>query len=93
MKLFKQIPFDHDGKYYDIRIMYDQKTINVAAFSNNYPANGFRYQVLIPKGCDGERVLNEYPADDLVEKCKQDLMQNNWDMIDQKIKTIQLSNH
>ena len=45
MELFNSIPFAFKEENYDIRIYYDDVTINVVAFLNGYRANGYRYQV------------------------------------------------
>ncbi|MCK5077886.1 MAG: hypothetical protein KAR38_16000 [Calditrichia bacterium] len=81
MKLFKKIPFSHEDKQYYIRIMYNDNMINVVAFYNNYPANGFRYQVQIPKQCNVEGVLEKYKVDDLIEIAKNDLNCRKWDKL------------
>ena len=73
MELFKKIPWGHGGKDYEIRLLYDDRTINVVAFLNNRPANGFRYQVQIPKGCDAKMVLDKHSVPELVEYCKKDI--------------------
>ena len=44
MELFNSIPFAFEEENYDIRIFYDDVTINVVAFLNGYRANGYRYQ-------------------------------------------------
>lgn len=79
MELFKKIPWEHGGKGYEIRLLYDDRTINVAAFLNNRPANGFRYQVQIPKGCNAKLVLDKHPVPNLVEFCKKDIEEGRWE--------------
>ena len=49
MELFDSIPYTFEKIDFEIRIYYDDVTINVVAFLNGYPANGYRYQVKIPK--------------------------------------------
>jgi hypothetical protein len=79
MNLFKRIPLKCEGKDYEVRVLYDERIINVAAFLNNHPANGYRYQVQVPKGCDAERILERYPVPELIEKCKDDIARKRWD--------------
>jgi hypothetical protein len=86
MNLFKRIPLLFEGKDYEIRVLYDERIINVVAFLNNYPANGYRYQVQIPKGSDAKCILQRHPVPELVEKCKDDIMQNRWDPLSHIIK-------
>jgi hypothetical protein len=78
MKLFGKIPWQHDDRNYEIRLLYDDRTITVAAFLNNHPANGYRYQVKLPKNCDARSVLQKNPVTDLVECCKRDVLENRW---------------
>lgn len=41
MTLLKKIPFSFEGKFFEIRILLDDNTINIVVFHNNHPANGF----------------------------------------------------
>ena len=86
MNLFKKIPLQCEGKDYEIRVLYDERTINVVVFLNNYPANGYRYQVQVPKRCDAKRILEKHPVPELVEKCKDDIIQKRWDSLSQMMK-------
>jgi len=86
MNLFTKIPFPFDGKDYEVRIHYQEGLINVVAFLDNHPANGFRYQVQVPKGCDPKSVLDLHPAPELVEKCQEDLQQKRWEALSKIIK-------
>ena len=79
--LFKKIPFTSGGKNYEIRVFYDETTINVVAFLDNHPANGYRYHVIIPKKCDSKKVLEHYDAADLIEKAKNDIIEKRWDNV------------
>ena len=78
MILFEKIPVSFEKKQYEIRVLYDDTTINVVTFLNNHPANGFRHQVKIPKLVDVKRVLKTGVANDLVELCKRDILENRW---------------
>ena len=84
MELFDSIPFSFENDNFEIRIFYDAITINVVAFLSTYPANGYRYQVKIPKGSDVKKVLENYPVPELVETCKNDIKEKKWDKL-QKI--------
>ncbi|MBC8400446.1 MAG: hypothetical protein ISR95_07030 [Candidatus Marinimicrobia bacterium] len=81
MKLFKKIPMIFEDKKYEIRILYDSTTINVVAFLNNHPANGYRHQVIIPKKCDIKRVLEKHSVNELVEISKSDISQKYWEKL------------
>ena len=78
MELFNSIPFSFEEDNFEMRILYDDVSINVVAFLNGYPANGYRYQVKIPKGCNIKNVLENYPVPELVEKCKNDITEKTW---------------
>lgn len=78
MELFNSIPFTFEEENFEIRILYDDVTINVVSFLNGYPANGYRYQVKVPKECNAKRILQNIPVPELVETCKNDIKKNNW---------------
>jgi hypothetical protein len=80
MDLFRKIPWPYEGRDYEIWVLYDDQKITVAAFLNNHPANGFRYQVQIPKRCDAVSLLEKHPAPELVESCKRDIAENRWEV-------------
>ena len=81
MKLFRKIPAKIEDKEYDIRIFYDETMINVVAFLDNHPANGYRHQVKLPKTCNAEEVLNEYAVDELVDISKNEIAEKRWDTL------------
>ena len=62
-------------------MLYDNNLINVAAFVNNYPANGFRHQIKLPKNCIVEKALEKGADTDLVEMAMDDIKENRWDKI------------
>ena len=81
MILFKKIPMTFEGKEYEIRVLYDNNTINVVAFLNNYPANGFRHQIKLPKKCNIKGVLERDASTELVEISKNDIRQKRWEKL------------
>ena len=81
MILFNKIPMNFEGKEYEIRLLYDDTTINVVAFHNNHPANGFRHQVKLPKKCDPKGVLEKDAVKELVEISRNDIIDRRWDSI------------
>ena len=78
MELFKKIPFKFEEKFYEIRIHYEDNLINIVTFLNNYPANGFRYQIQIPKQAKIENILDEKHLNSFIEKAKNDIEENQW---------------
>lgn len=85
MKLFRRIPMKFEENEYEIRILYDDATINVVAFLDNHPANGYRHQVKLPKACAVEEVLAEYAVDELVDISKNDIAEGRWDKLSRVI--------
>jgi hypothetical protein len=81
MQLFDSTPYSSGEEDFEIRIYYDDVTINVVAFLNSHPANGYRYQVKIPKGCDARKVLENSPVPELVEACKNDIKEKRWEKL------------
>jgi hypothetical protein len=78
MQLFKKHDLTFEGKDYEIRVYYDERIINVVAFFNHYPANGFRHQIKIPKQNKIEDFLDKKPVLELVEMAKSDITENRW---------------
>ena len=78
MQLFKKIPFEHDEKKYEICIFFEKNLINISAFQYNYPANGFRYQVQLPKNVQIEKILDEENFSDIIDIAKTDIVKNRW---------------
>jgi len=78
---FQRYPVAFEGKSYEIRILYDDSTINVAAFLNNHPATGFRHQIKIPKGYDVKKIMEKGACENLVELSKNDITGKRWDNV------------
>lgn len=81
MILYKKVPFSFEEKNYEIRVFYDDKTINIVAFRNNYPANGFRHQIKISKSIPIEEILKQKVIDELIEICKKDISEKRWERL------------
>ena len=81
MILFKKIPTKIEKKDYEIRILYDETTVNVVAFLNSYPANGFRHQIPIPKKFEVKKALKADAVKELVEMSKNDIIEKRWERL------------
>jgi len=81
MILFEKIPMTYGDKDYEIRVLYDDATINVVAFHNNYPANGFRYQIKIPKRFDVKEILKTDAVKEFVEMSQNDIVEKRWEKL------------
>ena len=62
-------------------MLYDNTTINVVAFLNNFPVNGFRHQVKITKNFDIKKMLEMDAVKDLVEISKNDIIEKRWEKL------------
>ena len=81
MQLMKRIPFILEEKKYEIRILYGNNTINVVAFCNNYPANGFRRQIKLSKNVNSEKLLNTDILKEIVDITKNDIIKKRWEKL------------
>lgn len=81
MILYKKVSFSFEEKDYDIKVFYDDKTINIVAFRNNYPANGLRHQIKISKSIPIEEILKQKVIDELIEICKKDISEKRWERL------------
>lgn len=81
MILYKKVSFSFEEKDYDIKVFYDDKTINIVAFRNNYPANGLRHQIKISKSIPIEETLKQKVIDELIEICKKDISEKRWERL------------
>ena len=81
MIFYKKVPFSFEEKNYEIKVFYDNKTIDIVAFRNNYPANGFRHQIKISKSIPIEEILKQKVIDELIEICKKDISEKRWERL------------
>lgn len=79
MKLFKKIPISIEEKDYEIRVLYNDTVINVVAFLDNHPANGYRHQIKLPNKCNVLEVLEQNIAGKLIEMTKNDIIEKRWE--------------
>ena len=86
MELYKKTPLKWNNENYEIRVLYDDRLINVLAFHNNHPANGFRHQIRLPKNGNVKEILKQEIVGELAEIAKNEIVENRWGKIS---KTIQ----
>lgn len=79
MKLFKKISISIEEKDYEIRVLYNDTVINVVAFLDNHPANGYRHQIKLPNKCNVLEVLEQNIAGKLIEMTKNDIIEKRWE--------------
>ena len=78
MEVYKNIPWEHEGKEYEIRIMFEDKLINILPFYNNHPANGFRYQIQLSKKIQVKNLLKIENFTHIIENTKEDIKNERW---------------
>lgn len=88
MTLYKKIPWDFEQDKFEICIYHDKNIISIIMFKDNHPANGFRYQMQIPKDLEIQKVLNNDSYSHLIEYCKQDTIEGRWDNVLQTISRL-----
>jgi len=81
MLLYKKVPYSFTEKDYEIKVFYNNNTINIVAFKNHYPANGFRHQIKISKNLVMKELLQNKVIDELIEICKKDISEKRWDRL------------
>ena len=81
MILFKKIPFSFEENSFEVRVYYDDKKINLLVFRDNYPVNGFRHKINIPKKNSPESFLNNSVIEELVQVAKQDVREKRWERL------------
>jgi hypothetical protein len=81
MILFKEIPFNFEDEDYKIRVYYEENLVNVVAFRNNYPANGFRHQIKVPSYVSAEDILKHDMINTYVDVCKEDISRKRWERL------------
>ena len=81
MFLHKKVPYSFTEKDYEIKVFYNNNTINIVAFKNHYPANGFRHQIKISKNLVMKELLQNKVIDELIEICKRDISEKRWDRL------------
>jgi len=81
MIFYKKVPFSFEEKNYEIRVFYDDRNINIVAFRNNYPANGFRHQIKISKNLSVIGIVNQKVINELIEIGKKDISEKRWERL------------
>ena len=81
MILHEKIPVSNQEKDFEIRVYYNDQMINVVAFQDNHPLNGFRHQIKLPKKCDVRATLENGVAGSLIAIAKEDILENRWEEI------------
>lgn len=81
MNLFRKVPFKFGEKDYEIRVYFDDTGINVLAFLNNHPANGYRHLVKTPGRCNVKELLEKYDVGELIEICREEIARGHWERL------------
>jgi len=83
MFLYKKVPFSFAERDYEIKVFYDDHTINIVAFKNHYPANGFRHQIKISKNLIMKELIQSKVVDKFIEICEKDISEKRWERLTQ----------
>ena len=81
MKLFKQIPLSFEEKEYEVRVYSEDRAINIVVFLDNYPATGFRHQIMVPKKHNAASFIDSDPVQELIEISKTDITEKRWERL------------
>jgi hypothetical protein len=81
MILFKSIPFTFEDKDYEIKVFYNDTTINTLVFHNHYPVNGFRHQIKISKKLSVKELLERNVIDEIIEIARKDIFEKRWERL------------
>ena len=81
MLLYKKVPYSFAERDYEIKVFYDNNTINIVAFKNHYPANGLRHQIKISKNLEMKEILQQKVIDEFIEICKKDISEKRWERL------------
>lgn len=84
MKLLKTLPFEHESEAYEIRVLQGDNLINTVVFRGNYPANGFRYHIQLPKSASPEMIIESELFAATLAQARQDVVDKRWE----KVKTL-----
>jgi len=75
------IPYDFEGRQYEIRVVSDGATIYVRAFLDDKPANGYEYRLNIMTKFELKRAMGVDAVMDLVESAKEDIKLKRWERL------------
>ena len=81
MLLYKKVLYSFAERDYEIKVFYDNNTINIVAFKNHYPANGFRHQIKISKNLVIKEILQQKVIDEFIGICKRDISEKRWERL------------
>ena len=81
MIFFKSSLFTFEGKDYEIKVFYDDTTINTLVFHNNYPVNGFRHLIKLSKRLSVKELLERNVIDEIIEIARKDILEKRWERL------------
>jgi len=79
MHALKRIPFAHDGKDYEIRVMGEGESIRIEAFDKDKRANGYSYQLTIDESQYFSAVVELDVINRFIEMAKEDVVEHRWE--------------
>lgn len=74
MNIIKRVPFEFDGKQYEILVLKYENGYKVRAFINNKPANPWVYSVDYETNMDFQYTIGVSAYEHLIESAKSDVV-------------------
>lgn len=91
MSYYEVIPFENEGKEYEIRVASDGATIHIRAFYQGKPANGYSYQVDVMKYFDLKKLIGFDAIRDFINSAKEDIHTKRWEHFVEAMETVSKS--
>ncbi len=89
MTLLRPIPFEFEGRAYEIRVYSVASLINVAVFHRNRPATGYRHHIQLAKYMNPERIMASAAFSETVKQAKRDITEKRWERLSSGAETAQ----
>ncbi len=89
MLQIKSVPFDFEGKHYDIRVVLDNGVFRVKAFIGDQPANGYEYTVEEITNFDFHHTHGLSAFDHLIDVARTDVKTKLWEKYVDTMKALQ----
>jgi len=79
MQALEAVPFDFEGKEYEVRVTTDGMKIVVQAYHKGEPANGYTYQVAFTTAIDLKRQIGLEAIQHLIHIAQDDVKERRWE--------------
>ena len=79
MQVLKKVPFEHNGKEYEVVVFGTENGFEVRALFNSQPVNGYRYSVDLDTCIDFSMVTGGKLLDHLIDMAIDDVRSGRWE--------------